>query len=62
MSLLEPFVIPGFDRALLKLLFVVSGIVVTALVVIITSLCMFPLSWLIAAIRANRARHTEMAF
>jgi uncharacterized membrane protein YfcA len=115
MGLLEPFVIPGFDRVLVKLLVVLSGMLATALVVIITSivgvtravrrrrrrghsvaavmlgafataipaawllywvghdihdrsnpingllainfaLCMFPLSWLIAAIRANRAR------
>ena len=119
MSLLEPTVVPGLDKALLKLFAIFSVIIVTALVVTISSLvgvirairrrrrggrsatavvfaafasaiaaawllywltcdihdrsnplngllainfaiCLLPWSWLIASIRANRARYSEL--
>jgi hypothetical protein len=118
-ALLEPFVIPGFDRVVLKLLIIFSFIIVTGIVVTVGSIigviravrrrrrgarskravilaatgatitiswlffwvgydirersnpidgllainlafCVPSLSWLIAAIRANAARHKEL--
>jgi hypothetical protein len=47
-SFLEPFVIPGFDRVVLKLLIIFSFIIVTGIVVTISSI--------IGVIRAVRRR------